>query len=105
MKKIIGCIFVLMSFNSFAQDCIGEAQIYVVVTDRETDNLTYCRAKFDSSSVRFFKANVTCPLDLSEVIQKGLTLPLMEGHDCNVFIGDHLSGVITKQKNGDIALE
>lgn len=104
-KQVLALVIFMLSVNSLAQECLGEAQIYVVVTGRETDNLTYCKATFDASNVRIFNSSVTCPLDLSEVIQKGLSLPLMEGHDCNVFIGDHLSGVITKQKNGQIYLD
>lgn len=69
-----------------------QAQVIAKVTAVETDNLTYCRAKVE---FRLFQPHGLCPLTPEDAgIQKGLQFPLTNGHDCEISVGEEVSGVI-----------
>ena len=59
--------------------CEGEAQIVANVTSRETDSLTYCRAKVSQSSITFYHVSGVCPLSVIRVIEQGIELGLKNG--------------------------
>tara|TARA_B100001971_G_scaffold84647_1_gene78184 strand:+ start:293168 stop:293473 length:306 start_codon:yes stop_codon:yes gene_type:complete len=92
-------IFILLAAMSvFACDTY-EAQFIAKVTEVETDSLTYCRAKISAESIALYNEHILCPLDMSEVIAKGISLPLINGHDCEVSVGEQISGYLYTRGN------
>lgn len=106
MKGKVYVIGVLLfsSVVAKAATCEGEAQIIAKVDYRETDSLTYCRAQIDPDSIRFFKPSGVCPLKLETVLDLGVELRLTNGHDCDVYPEQEISGVLVL-KNGKITIE
>lgn len=112
MKKINLICICLATIISLSQasaqmttQCLGEAQIIAKITGRSTDSLTTCTAQIDASSVRLYNQNGQCPMDLSEVISQGIEMGLTNGHDCDIYIGDEINGIIYKRIDGKIAVE
>ena len=98
--------FTFFAFSTHASEpCDGasEALIIATVTAKKTDSLTYCKAFVDEDSLSYYKEHMNCPLRLSEVLEKGIHLPLSNGHDCDARVGDSISGILT-QKNDQISL-
>ena len=102
MKSLL-IIATILSTGLFANaSCIGEAQIIAKVGELKTDSMTTCRVMI--SSVSFYRENMTCPLDLSEVMSKGIEIGLKNGHDCE-HDSDTITGVLVQNSAGDIYLE
>ena len=99
------CLATAFYFSNASANCLGEAQIIAKITERSTDNLTHCTAKIDASSVRVYNQNGMCPMDLSEVISQGIDMPLTNGHDCEITVGDEINGIVYKRVDGRIVLE
>ena len=103
--KAFAVIFSLLTLTLAANaqsSCLGEAQIIAKVAGKKTDSLTYCRVMI--KDVSFYNESIVCPLDLSEVMEKGITIGLKNGHDCEVD-SDTISGVLVKTKRGDIIID
>ena len=103
MKLISTALFtliLLIQSQAYAFKCeTRSAWIRAVVTERETDSLTYCRAKI---RIQEFQAPTLCPLVVEDsVVQRGIEFPLSNGHDCEVYVGQELNGELIS--NGRIA--
>lgn len=98
IQILIIALFSVLSFQAFSctQD---EAQVTMVVTSVETDSMHYCKAFVSEESISHFNEHIRCPLTQSEVIAKGIDFPLVNGHDCNVEVGDVISGYLITSGN------
>ena len=103
--KMLFPVLALLAFNQ-AQACIGEAQIIARVTGLQKLGNT-CFAQVDTSSIRFYAENITCPLDQYEVVQSGIQIGMksQESETCVYNVGDELSGVVYKTEDGQLHLE
>lgn len=90
MKFIL--LLLTLSFSIFACGT-NEAQFIATVTEVETDSLTYCRAKVSYESITYFSGHFFCPLSRADLIELGVSLPLINGHDCEISVGDQISGI------------
>lgn len=91
-------LFSVLSFQAFSCSQ-NEAQVAMVVTSVETDSMHYCKAFVSEESISHFSEHIRCPLTQSEVIAKGIDFPLVNGHDCNVEVGDVISGYLITSGN------
>ena len=108
MKTLTFIVTVLAAQFAAAQNqpaCQQEAQIIAKISGRATDSLTYCVAKIDPDSIVQYNINQLCPLNLSEVLEMGIEFGLTNGHDCEVPVGETISGVLVKTRSGAIILE
>lgn len=105
MKSLI-IIASILSASLFAgaaeKSCVAEAQIIAKVGELRGNSTTSCRVFI--SSVVMYNENMTCPLDISEVMQKGIEIGLKNGHDCE-YDSDIISGVLVQNSAGIISLE
>lgn len=83
MKTLV-IILMLVCTNVYACIYEAEAQFVGEIEEVETDSNTYCRGIVDPSKVSFFRENMFCPLDLGEIVEQGIEMPLKNGHDCEV---------------------
>lgn len=92
------CITLTVSFmpQAFASEssCAGEAFMRAKVATVETDSLTYCKAYVDHTSIERYLSKVKCPLSIELVVNDGISFPLENGHDCNVWPGDVIDGLL-----------
>ncbi|MES2802187.1 MAG: hypothetical protein V4654_06815 [Bdellovibrionota bacterium] len=102
MKSLIIIASILLASVLAQASCLGEAQIIATVGGKKSDAMTFCRVMV--SSVSFYAENVTCPLDVSEVMAKGIEIGLKNGHDCELE-SNTISGVIVKNQAGIIYLK
>lgn len=109
MKTVILIAATLVSFNSLALVsagvCSGEAQIIAKVDQIIDGDMFNCVVSIDSNSIVQYNVNQTCPLDMNEVLKKGVALGLINGHDCPLSSGDDISGVIVKTAWDTLVLE
>ena len=106
MKKFIILAALFVSQITFAAPvCSGEAQIIAKVGQIISRDMSECVVSIDPSSIVQYNVNQTCPLDLSEVMEKGVEVGLSNGHDCNYRAGDDISGVIVKTAWDTLVLE
>ena len=103
MKTALISLILVLAGSSFAAEkefCKGnlEAQIIAEITEVKTDSLTYCVAKISPESVSFFSENWLCPLSLEVIVEKGISYPLMNGHDCEISMGEKITGVLIQDK-------
>lgn len=92
MVKVIIFISVLFtSLHSFADCKDRRAWVRAEVTERATDNLTYCRVKINFIE---FREHSICPLTPEDFTlqSRGVSMPLANGHDCDVYVGQILEG-------------
>lgn len=94
--KFLTFTFLLLSIQSFACDQ-AEAQILAKVVVGDTDSMHYCRAIVTAESIEIYNESEVCPLSKEEVISKGVEFPLTNGHDCDVYRGDTITGVVYKK--------
>lgn len=102
--KVFIVLLAVVGFKAQAQ-CMGEAQVIAPIVSIESDNLRYCRVYIDPSKTRVYNESMVCPLDISEVVAKGVEVGLQAGHDCRLQAGDELNGIIVKTKEGTIIWE
>jgi hypothetical protein len=104
MKKLAGALLLMSTvFTLNVSACEKyEAQIIAEVVEIETDSNTYCRAIISEESIEHFQEHFFCPLDKSEIIEKGISFPLQNGHDC--VIPDRIGGYAYGE-DGKIKLE
>ncbi len=106
MKKLIIVAVLFVSQISFAAPvCLGEAQIIAKVGQINNRDMLECVVSIDTASIVQYNVNQLCPLDLSEVMEKGVEVGLINGHDCKYSPGDEISGVIVKTAWGALVLE
>ncbi|MBD64791.1 MAG: hypothetical protein CME62_06265 [Halobacteriovoraceae bacterium] len=98
MKNVIVLLSLVLSASSFACQTY-QAQILAKVSKVETDSLTYCKAYVDSTRVEMYSEHGICPLSLESVMTNGVDLPLENGHDCEVRVGDTLTGYLVDDGN------
>jgi hypothetical protein len=103
MKLIVAALISVVAQASMAS-CLGEAQIIAQVSGN-TKSLTSCIAHVDSSSIVQYNESGVCPLDLGEVLEKGVEVGMKDGHDCRLQAGDVITGVLVKNQAGIIVLE
>lgn len=103
MKLVIAALFSLLSTSAIAA-CLGEAQIIAKV-QTNAKSLSRCVAIIDATTIVQYNENTVCPLDISEVLEKGVEVGLQNGHDCRIEAGDFISGVLVKTQAGSIVLE
>ena len=105
MKSVI-IIFTILLSGLAQANCLGEAQIIAKV-DRiiESMDMISCKVAIDPNSIIQYNVNMTCPLDLSEVLAEGIEVGMAFGHDCTYNEGEILSGVIVKKPWGSLDLE
>ena len=106
MKQLIIITTLLVSQISFAAPvCSGEAQIIAKVGQIINRDMSECVISIDTNTIVQYNVNQLCPLDLSEVMEKGVEVGLSNGHDCNYNPGDDISGVIVKTAWDTLVLE
>lgn len=98
---ISSLLFLSLTANA-QSSCLGEAQISAKVAELKTDSMTYC--KIMVKDVNYFSASQVCPLDLSEVLSKGIDIELTNDHECN-YNSETISGVIVKNQAGKIIID
>ncbi len=103
MKLLVVALISVVAQASMA-NCLGEAQIIAKVREN-TKSLSSCVAHIDTSSIIQYNESGVCPLDLSEVIEKGVEVGMINGHDCRVQAGEPISGVLVKTQSGAIILD
>lgn len=104
MKLTLVILSLLTAQFSFA-NCLGEAQIIAQVSGVKSKSLGHCTVDINVETIRQYNVNMTCPLDLSEVLVAGVDVGLKNGHDCALEAGDEISGVLVLNKAGKIILE
>lgn len=104
--NIVIILFTILFSTLVQANCLGEAQIIAKV-DRiiERHDMISCKVAIDPNSIIQYNVNMTCPLDLSEVLAEGVEVGMPYGHDCAYNEGDTLSGVIVKRSWGSLDLE
>ena len=109
MKTFTLTVILLISQISFAQfeqeACQPEAQIIAHVTSYEKWDLYDCVVRISPKHITQYNINQTCPLDIDEVLANGISVGLVNGHDCALNVGDVISGVLVKKPTGTIVLE
>lgn len=104
MKSLL-IIATVLSAGLFANaSCIGEAQIIAKVDKKVTDSMTYCRVFITKEYPKTYNPSLMCPLDISEVMSKGIEIGLKNGHDCELD-SDTITGVLVQNSAGDIYLQ
>jgi hypothetical protein len=99
-------LFILTASITSQANCLGEAQIIAKVESiKSRDMRTGCTVNITPVAVRLYNESRVCPLDLSEVLTKGIKVGLSNGHDCTYGLGDEFSGVIVKRAWGVLELE
>ena len=94
MKTLITLLLsILPATQALAIECTERsAQVAGVITAKSTDNMTYCRAKI---AIREFSAHTLCPLTPEDsAVTRGINFPLQNGHDCEIQVGQEISGVL-----------
>lgn len=95
MKTVLAAI-VAFSISVPALACIGEAQVLGKVREvRKT--MTSCRVLLTSDSV--VTVNPLCPLDHSDIEARGISVGMIDGHDCEYNAGDDISGILVDDGN------
>lgn len=102
---LITSLLFISQFGSAAPVCSGEAQIIAKVNQIISRDMSECVVSIDTNSIVQYNVNQLCPLDLSEVMEKGVEVGLSNGHDCNYNPGEDLSGVIVKTAWDTLVLE
>lgn len=107
MKTILISVVILISQLAIADApaCTGEAQIIAKVDQIISRDMSECVVSIDAKSIVQYNVNRTCPLELSEVLEKGVEVGLSNGHDCNYNPGDDISGVIVRTAWDTLVLE
>lgn len=103
-SKIVMVLLTGLAFKAQAE-CLGEAQVIAPIVSTQSDNLHYCRVYIDQSQARVYNESMVCPLDISEVVAKGVEVGLKNGHECRLQSGEELNGIIVKTKTGSIIWE
>lgn len=103
MKTFLA-LTILLTFSA-AHACLGEAQITGRIIDIKKQSFVGCKAFVDVNHIQFYSANMTCPLDLSEIAASGIEIGFKDGHDCRLEIGDQLSGTVVKNSAEILTLE
>jgi uncharacterized protein YdbL (DUF1318 family) len=100
MKLSFVALFVsLISFSAFSCET-NEAQFIGQIVEVKTDSMHYCKAMFSVESISLYNEHALCPLDVSEVLENGVDFPLVNGHDCELSVGETLSGYLYTTKTG-----
>ncbi len=97
MKVSILFIFIsLFQSSVFASnECTTtEGQVIATVTRVETDSMIFCKAYISIKSISHYSAHMICPLSIDSVVEEGIIFPLVNGHDCEVYVGDSISGYL-----------
>lgn len=103
MKALIMALITVATQASMA-NCLGEAQIIAKVQS-VSKTWTSCVAHVSTESIKQYNESMVCPLDLSEVLAKGVEVGFIDGHDCRLQPNDAISGVLVKTETGRIILE
>lgn len=103
MKFLVAALVSFVAQASMAA-CLGEAQIIAKVQNNTKTHLS-CVASIDASSIVQYNESMVCPLDLIEVLESGVQVGLIDGHDCRLQAGDVITGVLVKTASGSIVLE
>lgn len=104
MKSLLLIASFLLA-NVASASCIGEAQFIAKVGQISKKTMYDCVVKLDETSVTHYRESIVCPLDLSEVLETGISVGLINGHDCAYSTGDQISGVVVKKDDGTLILD
>ena len=106
MKTIIAVFsIILMSQFSYGHNCIGEAQIIAKVKSIKKKTATECVVDIDPLGVQYYNMSVICPLDIDEVLQRGISVGFIEGNECYISTDGKISGVAVLKHNVTIILD
>lgn len=105
MKLVAGIFIVLTCAQATYAGCLGEAQIIAKVEAVQPMPPNACFVKVAQKSIRLYKENPLCPLDLAEVLHGGIEVGLRTEDHCVYVPGDEISGVIYEDFDGTIRLE
>ncbi|WP_413288339.1 hypothetical protein [Bdellovibrio sp. HCB337] len=97
LKHILVSSLMFLSASA-ALACEGEAQVIAKIENTKFHLSSGCKVTL--TEVRHFSENQLCPLSLSEVNTAGLSIGVVNGHECAASPGDEISGVI--EKHGDL---
>lgn len=103
-------LFIIVSlfafqFASAKTPCQPEAQIIAQFGERLPGSPFECRMSIDVKSIVQYNVNQLCPLDLADVIETGISVTLVDGHDCPVLPGDVVTGVLVQKPWGTITID
>lgn len=107
LVAILGLSLLLPTAGFAAEDkcdADGEALIIAKISKKMTNSLTYCVGTIDEKSVELFFESSICPLALEDVLRMGVHFPLQNGHDCEISVGQKISGVLVLN-HGTIRIE
>lgn len=103
--KIAIITLIALSAQFCSAACIGEAQIIAKVESVSYKSDETCVVMIASSSIEQYNESMVCPLDLNEVLQRGVEVTSQNGHMCSYSAGQAISGVLVKDASGSITLE
>jgi hypothetical protein len=103
--KLSIVLFSMFTAQVSMANCLGEAQIIAKVAGIKSKSLSNCTVDIDFNSIKQYNTNMTCILDIQEVLYKGVEVGLKDGHDCALDLGDDISGVLVLNTAGTITLE
>ena len=88
----------------FASSCLGAAQFQGIVKEVIALTDSQCRVTVSYQGLRSYTVDPHCPLDLPELNQIGITLPLKAPGVCAREAGEEISGVAVLTEAGEIIL-
>ena len=92
----------LVGSAAFA-NCLGEAQINTTIASVEIMSTTKCKVQLVPTSN--FQDNQLCPLDIDEVLSKGVTVGLDSNGACEFKAGENFARILVLKADGTIVIE
>lgn len=89
--KSVFLAMILFGVFSQAHACLGEAQLIGTVKSIKKTPLT-CNVFLTADSI--LTPSGVCPLDEMFLAQEGISVGLIDGHDCAYNVGDSISGIL-----------
>ncbi len=92
----------LVGSAAFA-NCLGEAQIDTTVASVEMMSTTKCKVQLVPTWN--IQDNQLCPLDIDEVLSKGVTVGFDSNGACEFKAGEKFARILVLTSSGDIVIE
>ena len=103
MKSALIALALLVTPSAFA--CLGEAQVIAIIQTTQKSGQSSCKAYINQYLVQFYASSAVCPLDISELVNEGVEVGMVNGHDCAMNAGETLNGVVVRNSAGVLRLE
>ena len=84
----------------------AEAQVIAKVYSVEKVSATVCLAHLNEPTVQFYLESRLCPLELSDVLMSGITLPVKAAdQSCSLSAGDMINSILVQDESGQILID